>query len=1024
MLELIHKLSHRKVTVLMLVLGMVGFGIASYHELSFELMPKKETSILSIITRYPGNAPSRIEELITKPIENQIVGIGGIEKILSSSEEGESKITIFFQDKEVLKYKAVEIKSKVDMIRDKFPREVEEPYVVRFNPDDRPMFIIKLASSGEDLKSLRELAEKKYKTILEKIPGVGEVLVIGGRYREVRIDLNKGKMLGARVNPNAVMESIRNINRDSYLGKVINEQNQDVEVRIKNRIHTISELKDIMIPVGESSILVKLEQIADIYDGARDLEDLSREKGEENVTIQIKRNSQANIIDTCAGLRKQVDSLGLPPGAWEIAYDQSQYISSAISSVVQSALIGAVACCAVIFLFLRNSIYTIIICITIPIAILISFCILHFFGTTLNVMTLAGLALGIGVLIDSSIVMIERINENLKTDPGNAISKSIGDLWKELFASSITNIIVFVPLLFASKELRSNFQDLAISVSACIIISYFLSVLFVPTIARSLLSYKKEDIDLTFVWERFWRKDYTKFLEISKEKSKQIFSLLNRYTKVNWLRFQILICLLGIVCVIQIRKEYIDFQGGKELQASVELKTGTNLEITSQIVSQVEKLISEQPFVEKVSTKVEKWHADLIVKIDVSKTNDKLETIKEKLNEITSHLEGVFVYYADVNSFGNSKELDIDIIGDETSELKKIAGELAKEIQSIPETDQVVYRFREGKKEYQVNLNREKIVLAGLNTRDITEFARTAIQGSIPTKFFDKDKEVDIRVRFRNNDRKEIDDLMFSLLPVEKKSVSLKEMGFVKLGEADTRINRKNKRRMVTITSTFKNVGLSEYADLVEKRLETVSFPLNYFYEFGESIKKIRKNQIEMIGFILFAIFLTYSVLSILFQSMLYSVPIMLMVPVNILSTTFFLYILGESYNVSVYIGFILLSGLAINNSIMILENYFRIENEDMSLQEKIQSAVLGRKRAMQMTTLTTIIALFPAIFSSSEGSEFWRPMSLSVIIGMTISYVGAIHFFPHLLIWTNRIKDKKFKLSSLIPSLTIRKRL
>ncbi|MBM9547857.1 efflux RND transporter permease subunit [Leptospira sp. 201903074] len=1000
----------RKITVTMFVAASVGFGIASYRNLKYELMPKKESNILSIITRFPGNSPSRIEELITKPIEKQIVGVGGVEKILSSSEEGESKITIFFNSQEPIKYKSVELKSKVELVRYNFPREVEEPYVVRFNPEDKPVFTIRLTSKLLSLKELREISEKKLKTILERVPGVGEVIVIGGRYREIRVDVDKGRLLSTGLTPSNVMDEIRNINRDIYLGKLINSPENEDELRLKNRVESIQELRNINFVVGKSKKVVRITDVSEIYDGERDLSDLSREKGAENVSIQIKKNSSANILEVCRILEQEVTNFEYPNITFDIAYNQSKYISAALDSVSSSGLVGALACSIIVFLFLKDLRYTIIISITIPIAVILSFVILDSLQKSLNIMTLAGLALGVGVLIDSSIVVIERINSNISNKVSDPIFTAIEELWKELLASSVTNIIVFIPLLYASADFKNNFLDLATSITACILIAYFLSLIFVPMLC-SVVPEKWNFINAGFVESKLNSLAFVEFL-----KTKFSFRPSFPKLKIVPLKTMSLFALisLGFVFMFFIRKEYVDFAGSREIMGSVELPTGTNLEATSRSVKLIEELISKNPFVEKVSTKVEKWHADLSIKLKKDLDGNSPEDIKKQLRSTTDEIKGVFVYYIDANAFGSNKELDIDIIGDDLDELKNLSKQIAESMKELKETDQVVFRFRDGKEEIQLNLHQDKVALAGLTNQFISDFARTALQGSIPTKIFDRDREVDIRVRFRADDRKSVDDLTYSLIPVNDSKISLIDLLELKRTKADTRINRKNKRRMVTITANFKDISLSEYAEKAETKLKAFPFPQNYYYDLGDAVKKLRKNQMEMFGFILFAIGLIYGTLAILFQSLRISFPIMLMVPINISATTFFLFIFGQTYNVSTYIGFILLAGLSINNAIMIIENALRNESST-PFAEKMKIAVINRKRAMRMTTLTTIFALIPGIFGSNEGSEFWRPMSLAVIFGMSFSYVSAIEIFPSL---ANFFIN--FKL--LIPRLAIRK--
>lgn len=993
----------------MIVIGFLGTGLISLTFLPLELMPKSEKNILSVVTKYPGNSPSKIEELITRPIENQSILVGGIEKMHSSSEEGESRVTLYFNEDISMRYKAVELKSKIAFVKDKFPRDVEEPYIVKFNPNDNAMMILNINSKTLSLKQLRELTENSVKKYIERIDGVGEVIVSGGRFREINIDINNGRIVASKISLSDIMNTLRITNRDQYLGKLIDNDLNEISLRIKNRIKDISEIENLIIPLNENGSYVQIKDIANVYDGERDLENITREKGIENVSVYIKKNGDANVINTCSRIREELNNLNLNNSIISISYDQSGYIESAISSVSLSAYLGAFACSIVILYFLSNIPLTLIVASTIPISIILSLAFFYFLNLSLNVMSMAGLVLGIGILIDNSIVMVERISvHRVSSSEGNidtVVDKSISNLWKELLASSLTNIVVFIPLFFISKELRNTFSDLAISVTICVLISYFLAIIWIPTVIRLV------KIDQNFI-------DFHNFVNVF---SSDIFSKRNKIFSKKLKFFNIsfpmivfsLISFLGIAAVILIDKEYIDIKGRKELRASVELKTGTNLETTSQLVKEVEKILLTESEIKSIDSKVEKWHADLYIKLHEEGNKTKIAELKNYLKQKVDHLTDVFVYFFDGDPTSSSNEIDIDIIGDDFNKLKDIAREMADTINKLPETSSVVFRFRDGKKEHHLVLQKEKHSISGLTSNEISDHMKTAIQGSIPTKLFEKNKEVDLRVRFRKEDRDTFNEILQTSLITNQNPISISEIVNVKKLEGETKIYRRNKRRMVTITVSFTGTDTSSYVKKLDASLKQIQFPDNYYFEYGDSIEKLKKSQMEMLIFISFSIFLIYSVLAILFQSYSYPLLVIINVPFIILSVTFFLYLLNLSYNISVYIGFVMLSGLTINNSIMILEHFLsnnRSVNSNFSLYSKIIRAVKKRKRAMKMTSLTTGIAMFPSIFIQSEGSEFWKPMSIVIILGMSISYIFALKVFPEMLYFLEKLKSSSIQ--------------
>jgi len=995
----------------MLIFGFLGFGLISLTFLPLELMPRSEKNILSIVTRYPGNSPSKIEEIITRPIENQSIIVGGIEKMLSSSEEGESRVTLYFNEDTSMKFKAVELKSRIDFVRDKFPRDVEEPYIVKFNPNDNAMMIINLNSKKLSLKQLRELTENQLKKYIERIDGVGEVIVSGGRFREINVDINHGRLVSSKQNLSDIMGILRITNKDQYLGNLIDYNRKEIPLRLKNRIQDFNEIEKLTISLNKNGSYIQLRDVANIYDGERDLENITREKGIENVSIYIKKNGDANIIKTCSKIRKEVEKIKLPEASLTISYDQSEYIESAINSVTLSAYLGAIACSLVIIYFLSNIPLTLIVSSTIPISIILSLAFFYFLDLSLNVMSMAGLALGIGILIDNAIVMVERISaqnaDSTREITEKDIDRSIESLWKELLASSLTNIVVFIPLFFISKELRNTFSDLAISVTVCVLISYFLAIIWIPTAIRMIgLDKKISNLDYIF--------DFIASFKFHFYFPKHIFPKKFKY-KVKSLPTYFLASLsfLGVIASIYIDKEYIDIKGQKELKASVELKTGTNLETTSLLVKEVEALLLTAQEVKSVDSKVEKWHADLYIKLHGELNKSDLAELKNSLKKKVEHLTSVFVYFSDGGSNASSNEIDLDIIGDNFDTLKEIAKGMANEINKIPETSAVVFRFRDGKKEQHLILQKEKHSLSGLTTNEISDHMKTAIQGSIPTKLFEKNKEVDLRVRFRKEDRDTFSEILNTSIVANKSPISIHEIVNVKKAEGETKIYRKNKRRMVTITTSFSGLDTTKYIKKLDIAIKSLTFPENYYFEYGDSIEKLKKSQLEMLLFISFSIFLIYSVLSILFQSYTYPLLIILNVPMILMSVTCVLYLLDLSYNISVYIGFVMLSGLTINNSIMILEHFLKNKNEnsrDFILYSSIIRAVQQRKRAMKMTSLTTGIAMFPSIFIQSEGSEFWKPMSIVIIVGMIISYVSALKLFPKMLFILEKLKNKSIR--------------
>ncbi|RHX81905.1 efflux RND transporter permease subunit [Leptospira yasudae] len=1064
----------RRITTFMLFFGLFLWGMISVRLLPVSLMPTTESPALTIVTKYPGVAPSRIEEILTKPIEEQIVGVGGIESIYSTSEEGESRVNVVFSEVRDLTLKAVELKSKIDLIRDTFPREVEEPAVIRYDPSDRPIFIVKLESSSYSLKDLREIAENKIKKRLERVDGVSEIRVGGGRYREITVEVNRDILNHLGIPLSEVMERIRTANVDLPAGRIQSGENW-INVRVLGKFSAMKIMEEITVRSPAQDKLIKLKDIALVYDGHRDREDISRENGNENVTVYVQKAGEANTLSVCEGLREELSQISFPYVKTEVTYDQSEFIKISIDRVSSSATTGGLIAILVMFLFLRNFRATLIVGASIPLSIVITFAVMFLTKTGINVMTLAGLALGAGLLIDNSVVVLDRIfflrqqadakaealsklkmqqldkpkgkkGKNKKEEPittnestvdentSNIVDASVLGLYKELAASTLTNIAVFFPFFIGSKELKQLYGGMSYTVSFSILISLCVSLFFLPQLAKIFLSdpenFRPFRFDPNFFLKiplignrlngvvsfagrlNFYYTNYVSRIFSLHRLRKYYLSLLNQLLRRPQLAYLSLIGLIvaGGTIAPFLKQEYVDPVDAGEIRASVELETGTHLEATSDRVKRIEDLIKTVSDVEKINSKIEKWHADLYIKLKPpdkrSKRSDELIT---EFKGLTEPLKDVFVYYVENGSMDSGRELDIEFIGDDPARLKEIAKEAAGKIKSISGIQETVLRFRDGKQEFRLNVFQDKMALTGLNSQEVGNYVRTAIQGSIPTKFIEESKEIDIRVRFREADRIDLSQVAAYKIPGAKSSISIAELSNPEEKEGETKIYRKNKRRMVTITAKLGSLDLGSAVKKIGEVLKEIPMPDNYYFEFGSSYKKLEKNQREMAFMIFLAIFLIYCILASLFESMKIPWILLVSVPLGVFADLIILFVFRMSLNISVYIGFILLAGIAINNSIMLVDQTIHIfthskaKNRNFALVRATLKSASERLRPILMTTLTTVTALIPTMLDFGEGSQLWRPLAITVFSGLSISTVLTLLFVPILFYTSER---------------------
>ncbi|MDV6234456.1 efflux RND transporter permease subunit [Leptospira ellisii] len=1011
--SLIRILYKRHVTTFMLFLGIGIFGAVAIPRLPVSLMPPSNSPAITILTRYPGISPSKIEEIITKPIEEQISGVGGIEDILSSSEEGESRINVIFKPGTKIAYRSLEVRSRIDLIRGNFPREVEEPAILRYDPTNRPIFIVKLESEKYKLKELREFGENKYKKRFERIDGVSEIHVGGGFQREVNIDIDKGKLLQTGVGLEEVLSRIRTANVDVPAGNLMVGDNY-INIRVIGKLLQINEIGKVPIAVGKSEQVVYLSDIAKVQDGFREKEDIARDAGKEVVSVYVQKAGDANSLALCEDLRKELALINIDGIKQSVNYDQSQTIKTAIAKVVDSAVSGGIIAVIVLFLFLRNLYATLLVSISIPLSIISTFGLMYFFNVGINVISLCGLALGVGMLVDCSVVVIDRIffmhgQEGFKEE---GILESASSLSKELFASVLTSIAVFFPIFFSSRELRDLYGGLAITVSASLITSLIVSLTFLPTLAKFVLTkdqrFKILDLPesaklrISALKEKLKSIIYGKFNLPRFELAEILDLLLKNYKKT--ILYSTLVIVVSLGFSFFLKQEYIDPTDSSEISASLEVETGTHLDATDVITKNVEKVIGQNPYVEKVSSKVEKWHSDLMIKLKPASERGGKSTseIISDLKAETDQLENAFVFYTESGAGEGSKEIDIEIIGDDAETIKGLARECAKEVGGIPGIQQVALRFKEGKDQITFSIDKIKASQSGLLPNQIANFMKTAYTGSIPTKFYDKDREIDIRVRFSREDREGPESVFGVFIPSSRSEkiakIPLIELSSIRKEKAESRIYRKNKRKTYGLTAKLGEIDTGTAVSKIEASLKKVSFPENYHYEVTGNYKKLKESRTEMILLIVLAFIIIVCILSSLFESFLIPFLIILTIPFSAAGVILTLFIFRMSLNISVYIGFVMLAGITVNNSILIAETFlekFKSNDRYKDLDELLSTGIQERIRPILITTITTVLGLFPSVLDSGEGSQLWRPLAVTVVSGLSISTVLTIFLFP-----------------------------
>lgn len=1060
----------RPILTSMLLLAFVLLGIVALPRLTVGLLPNVAAPGLTVITRYPGVSPEKIEELLSIPLERQLSDIAGIYKLLSVSSEGESRINLIFHHDVNVEIKMLEASEQVQRIRSSFPREVEEPGIVRFDPSNRPVFILSLHSDELDLKQLRELADRKIKLHFERISGVSEVIVGGGFEREIQLNVDPHRLAAHGLSTSLIMSAVREHNQFLPGGRL--PVQGETRILTDNRFKSIAHINDLIlsVPRKESIDMVPLRQLGFVRDHWRDRKNISRTNGQDRVSLYIQKAGNANTLTITEQCEKIIKSINHNPELkfvhTHVSYNQGKAIREAIQQVTQACIVGGLVAIFVLYLFLRRPRMTFLIGLTIPASVITTFFFMFLFDVAIDVMSLSGLALGAGMLIDNAIVVSEAIAYRMQQMPGQtraAVAGAVEFVYRELIASSLTTAIVFIPLAFTAPETRLLYQSLSFTVVISLAVSLFFSLTVLPALALFLESRAPIQLDIESQHKadvgvsakrkmgtiRRWLpgivKKYNQLLQrlcdssiiflklparflqglqrTSMDDLRRLYqkSLLKLFHKPIWLLgVPVVLLALAPLFFMFIKKENAGPLDSGLIEASVDLATGTSLERTQHVLYQIEQAIQKHPGVREVNSRVEKWHATLHIKTHVEyRRANSTEDIIEELKNLTEDFDEAFVYYNMASESQGSRELNIEFYGDDISIMKKfarnVAGELPGVVQGI---QQVVLRFREPREDIILRPRRYQLIQNGTSTSEIGGSLRNLLSGAVVTKYYDKEREVDIRFRGDPAMLHSPEQLRQLRLPLRAGMVALPVLTSWEHGEGETRIWRKNKRKTVMLTVKSRKRGLDELAAEISAYLDQKQFPESTIYAFGDEYRRLLEGQRQMLVAVGLSLVLIYLLLGMLFESFTQPLLILMIVPISIAAVLALISITGVSLSMSVYIGLIMLGGIGVNNAILIVSTV----RDRLSLAGDLQSinefrmlrlvvgAARERLRPILMTTITTVVGMLPMALDFSDAGSLWRPLAYTVSSGLCISLLVSLVLVPFLVFLYFRYKGRAWE--------------
>ncbi len=997
----------RPIATTMVFFIIIVLGVMGFRFLAVDLLPPIEYPILSIGTVYPNVGPEEIETIITDRVENAVASVPNIEEVRSSSEEGRSRVTLEFAQGTNLDEAANDVRAALDRIRDDFPPEVEQPRLWKFDPDNFPVVILG-ARSRHSMEEMTRILEREIAQRFEQIKGVGSVDVWGGVYREIQVQLKRDRLASSLLSAADVRLALQRENV-TLPGGDMREGVSDMYVRTRGEYRALDQIASTVITMVDGKP-IRVRDVADVIDGYEDINRIVQIDGQPMVRLGIRKQSGANTVAVAEQAQAMMDRINGERDDIELLMiiDQSDFILNSIRNVQQSALFGGLLAVFILYLFLRNGSTTFIIALAIPISIIATFGLLYFNDLTLNQMSFGGLALGIGLIVDNSIVVLENIVRLRENGRGLNESSLTGtrQVTGAIIASTLTTVVIFIPVVFMQTISGMLFKELAMVVVFALLCSLLVALTLVPMLRSRYLTVKEAGHvpGGNAAKLRKW------FSAIENAYSGLLRYALNRKFVVLGATFVLLVITAFLLPLIPI--ELAPQTDADEIGVDLEMAQGTNIAVVNEYLKELERIVREVAPMDQIRhITAEIRPGDAEVEIALKSADERTMSSFTIADDIRRHAEGK-VPGAEIRvsaqsglwmlrrlfGSGGAEAIQLELRGYDLDLADQLADEIKNIIETVPEVADVRVSRREGRPEQNLMIDREKIADLGLSVSEVAEVIQTNVGGSRAGVFRQGGEEFPITVRLQPKDRLSTIDL--SNIAIKTGAGRIVPVSSIVQSErrrSPTEIDRVNGQRVTYITANL--AGSAALGDVIQKmqgKLRDFALPAGFSILFGGEYEEQQKAQRDFILSIIMAIILTYMVMAAQFERFLDPLIVMVTVPLAFIGVVPMLLLTGTSLNMQSLMGAVMLIGIVVNNAIVMVDyiNLLRRE-QNMEVGEAVLTAGGLRLRPILMTASTTILGMLPLSFGTGAGGEIQAAMARSVIGGLTASTLITLILIP-----------------------------
>lgn len=995
-------IKHHVMTILLYILVVV-FGFYSFQNLPLALMPSMEVPAAVVYATYPGAGPEDIEQQVTKKLEGAVAGLSGLDTLQSTSSENMAMLVIRFTNDTDMDQAMTDLRDKVAQVKSQLPDDASDPTVMSIDIDSMP--VVSVALRGNDLASLQSIAEDEIQPALERLDGVASVDISGGYEQEIAVHTDASRLKGYNLTISSIGQQL-GADNIAIPGGDLDNGSQTLAVRTDGEYSSIDDVKNALIslPAGGT---VRLSQIADVSMQPKDQDAISKVDGEECIILSVNKQSGSNTAQIAELAKAEFDSLLKSNDSlqWNIVMDQSDYINMTVDNAIQNIWMGVLFAAIVLFLFLRDLGATLAVTIAMPCCILFTFLIMNVLGITLNMMSLGGITLGVGMIVDNSIVVLENIFTYRADgyDRLEACTKGTGEVIGAVIASTLTTVAVFLPIALSGGMAGMMFKEFCITIVALLLSSLIISITLVPLLCYFLLggtkqqSIKPQGSGATPITEKPLSRAYRSSLN---------FLITHRWAGVA---LTVVICIVSVLSVSQAGMELIPEMDEGQVSVAVSMPNGSTMEDTAAIEDRIAAIaVDTIPELEQIyystgsSTSIMSSSSGASVTIslvDLDQRDRSSADIAKQLRHDLQDIAGceLTVSTSSTMSMSTDSDISVELTGDDYDQLAETADDLANQISALPDAINVESSAGEQTPRVAVKINRENASRFGLSATAIGGLVRGELTGSTATTLRMNGEEYDVTVAGDEDVATSLDALRSIQIPtMTGGTVPLSMVADVYTELSPQSIARKNQKETVTITGESESGDSNAIKAAVDDIVAKYELPDGV--EVGEgdtAASQIAETTGTLMLALAVAIVLVYFILATQFNSFSLPIAIMLILPIGLLGSMIMLWPTGNHVSMVALLGVIILAGTVVNSSIVLIDYTLQRRQRGEDKNTAILNACPRRVRPVLMTAMTTILGLVPMVCSSGEGSEMMKPMGVVMMTGMVISTIATLFITP-----------------------------